>query len=142
MSVNSIWRTLPPSCRRQIGLSIRAGYNWRALPRHDLSATSIKATRPTRRNTSTTTNGTDPNSRSPKAEKELASKWSGSGVIGIALGAALLGWGMANVTTDRSPLLLDSQRPVPRYASLKEMEFVRPPNEYPAFLVFWCQFDY
>lgn len=142
MSVNSIWRALPPSCRRQIGPSIRTGYNWRALPCHDLSATSIIATRPTGRNTSTTTNGINPNCRSPKAEEELAPKWSGSGVVGIALGAALLGWGMATVTTNRSPLLLDSKRPVPRYASLKEMEVVRPPNESPDFVVFWCQFDH
>lgn len=131
MSVNSIWRALPPSCRKQIGRSVRTGYhNWRASPRHNcLSATSLT----TRRQASNATNGTAPDTRSPKVEEGPAPKWGGGTVFGITLGAALLGWGAATVSVSHDgpgPVQLDSKIPFSRYASMKEMEFVRSLNEY------------
>lgn len=60
------------------------------------------------------------------------------------LGAALLGWGAATVTMRRNeygPVLLDSKKPIPRYASLKEMEIVRRPPPYytqQLFCLFYC----
>lgn len=140
MSVNSIWRALPPSCRKQIGRSVRTGYhNWRALPRHKyLSATSIA----TRRHASNTTTGADSNSQSSKTEEGSASKWSRNSVFGIALGAALLGWGVATVSLSRDgqgPVQLDSKKPFPRYASMKEMEIVRSPNAYPWSVIYFAE---
>lgn len=62
------------------------------------------------------------------ATKGAVSRWTGQRVFGIAAAAGLVGWGLAAVTFGRLPgggaMLLDSKRPLPRYASIPEMEIV------------------
>lgn len=126
MLANSIRRALPTSCTRSIGQAARAGNKVGALP---AAATSARTpTTPVRRRASTGTSAAQTGRPTPEdRHDEPAPKWTGGGVLGVAIGAGLLGWGIASVTTRRngkSAWLLDSNKPFSRYASLKEMEIV------------------
>lgn len=130
MLVDSIWRALPPSYRTGICRTAHARHNWRAVPRHRLAPTWIISTKPTQRYASTVSDAR-PNIRSTPPEGDPAPKWTGSGVFGVAFGAALVGWGIAAMTMGRNgqgAVLLDSKKQFPRYANLKEMEIVRLSN--------------
>ncbi|KAK3393116.1 hypothetical protein B0H63DRAFT_10800 [Podospora didyma] len=58
------------------------------------------------------------------SEKRIASAWPFSGVLAVATAAGLLGWGASELKHSDFPgtVMLDSVFPMPRYASLREME--------------------
>ncbi|KAF3765121.1 hypothetical protein M406DRAFT_278842 [Cryphonectria parasitica EP155] len=127
MTLNSIWRALPPSSTRSLGRCFRPGNK---LQISTSSAALAGAARSLavankaiqRRYTSTTSKSS---SQSAHTQQSPASKWSGNGVFGIALVAGLVGWGLATTTMGRDgkgAMLLDSIGHFPRYASMREME--------------------
>ncbi|KAK7735692.1 D-lactate ferricytochrome c oxidoreductase [Diaporthe eres] len=121
MSVRSAWRALPPACAlgRRGAVACR-GINLRASP-----ALSITA-KPNRRFASTDNATTAAKAApSPAAGADSAPAWTGNGVFGVALLAGVLGWGLATLATGgkgKGSTLLDSKKPLLRYASMREME--------------------
>ncbi|KAJ9155353.1 D-lactate dehydrogenase [Pleurostoma richardsiae] len=51
-------------------------------------------------------------------------QWTGQRVLGIAAAAGILGWGVASLSSRSGSraMLFDSRKPLPRYASIPEME--------------------
>ncbi|PSR85753.1 hypothetical protein BD289DRAFT_368161 [Coniella lustricola] len=121
-----MWRALPPSSARSLGLGRRA-HSVNKL-QACIAASSVlaaksfpAASRPTRRHASST--ASSPGTGSQRQRSSV--RWSSSSVFGIALAAAVVGWGAASVSIWRDgkgSMLLDSFSQPPRYASMKEME--------------------
>lgn len=124
MSANSIWRAATPSLGyRVLGRVARSGNRARWLPA--LPITAAAAAR-SRRHASTSSKP-DSTARSIPEVGGSSPKWTGHGVLGVALAAGLLGWGLSAMIpgpNGKGMMLLDSKAQFPRYASLKEMEIV------------------
>ncbi|KAI3399429.1 hypothetical protein diail_6902 [Diaporthe ilicicola] len=120
MSVRSVWRALPPACAlgrrpaacRKLNLRASAALQIIAKPSRKYASTG----------SATTATKSPPSS---SAGGDSAPAWTGNGVLGVALVAGVLGWGLATMVTGGSgkrPMLLDSKQQPPRYASTREME--------------------
>lgn len=124
MSVRSTWRALPPACAlgRRAAVACR-GINLRPSPALPIAA------KPNRRFASTGNATTATKAKpGPAAGDGSTPAWTGSGVLGVALLAGVLGWGLATLGTGgkgKGSTLLDSKQPLLRYASMREMEIVR-----------------
>ncbi|KAL1876297.1 D-lactate ferricytochrome c oxidoreductase [Diaporthe australafricana] len=120
MSVRSAWRALPPACALGRRPAACRTFNLRPSP-----ALSIIA-KPIRRNASTGSATTAAKPRPSSATGgESGPAWTGNGVLGVALLAGVLGWGLATLATSgtgKRPMLLDSKQELLRYASTREME--------------------
>lgn len=128
MSSSSMWRAaLPPLGYKTLGRAIRSGNRVQSLSA--LPITSAERTRWTA-STSASTGTSSKQALGARPIPETgnsAPKWSGQGVLGVALAASLLGWGIATTITGRNGkglMLLDSRAQFPRYASVKEMKIV------------------
>lgn len=126
MSVRSAWRALPPAC----ALGRRGAVACRGIKLRTSPALPITA-KPNRRFASTgNATAATKVEPGPAAGGGSAPAWTGSGVLGVALLAGVLGWGLATLATGgkgKGSTLLDSKQPLLRYASMKEMEIVRSP---------------
>lgn len=121
MSANSIWRAVVPSPGYQtLGRILRSEHRVRSP-----SALPARAMRLQRASSTISTRASG--ARSNPVAGDLSPKWTGHGVLGVALAAGLLGWGIAATTTGgdgKGSLLLDRKASSPQYASAKEMEIV------------------
>lgn len=126
MSVKSAWRALPPACalgRRAAvacrGIHLRPSHALPIIVKPNWRNASTGSTKPATKDRPSSTSGVD-----------SALAWTGNGVLGVALLAGVLGWGLATLVTGgngKRPTLLDSKQPLLRYASRREMEIVRNP---------------